>query len=70
MTLSFDGKSEKLVIPFDAVVAFVDPSVNFGLQYEVRKTADDDQADDGESTDAAAAAETSGVVTLDSFRKK
>src|SRR5262249_23105585 len=33
VTLSFDSKHERLVIPFPAVSAFVDPSVQFGLQF-------------------------------------
>ena len=33
--LSFDNISEKLVIPFNAVKGFLDPSVQFGLQFEV-----------------------------------
>jgi hypothetical protein len=33
VTLSFDSKHERLVIPFAAVTAFVDPSVQFGLQF-------------------------------------
>jgi hypothetical protein len=32
--LSFGGITERLSIPFDAINAFVDPSVQFGLQFE------------------------------------
>jgi uncharacterized protein len=32
--LSFDNIPEKLVIPFNAVKGFLDPSVQFGLQFE------------------------------------
>jgi hypothetical protein len=32
--LSFGGITERLNIPFDAITAFVDPSVQFGLQFE------------------------------------
>lgn len=32
--LSFGGITERLSIPFDAITAFVDPSVQFGLQFE------------------------------------
>jgi uncharacterized protein len=34
VTLSFDGKQERLTIPFTALAAFVDPSVQFGLKFE------------------------------------
>ncbi len=33
VTLSFGGTRERLVIPFAAITAFVDPSVKFGLQF-------------------------------------
>ena len=32
--LSFDNVPEKLVVPFDAVKGFLDPAVQFGLQFE------------------------------------
>ncbi len=32
--LSFNGVPERLVVPFDAVKGFFDPSVQFGLQFE------------------------------------
>ena len=31
--LSFDNVKERIVIPFEALVAFADPSVKFGLQF-------------------------------------
>jgi hypothetical protein len=33
--LSFNGVPERLAVPFEAVKSFVDPSVEFGLQFEV-----------------------------------
>jgi uncharacterized protein len=33
--LSFDNIPEKLIIPFNAIKGFLDPSVQFGLQFEV-----------------------------------
>ena len=33
--LSFDNIPEKLVVPFNAIKGFLDPSVQFGLQFEV-----------------------------------
>lgn len=32
VTLKFQGRSSRLVVPFAAMTAFADPSVNFGLQ--------------------------------------
>ena len=46
--LSFGGVGEKLVVPFGAVTQFVDPSVDFGLKFEVQ----------GEAQSADAAPET------------
>lgn len=34
VTLSFQGKPERLVIPFAALTAFADPSVKFHLQFQ------------------------------------
>ena len=34
--LSFSGIPERLLIPFDAVTGFFDPSVQFGLKFEIR----------------------------------
>ena len=34
VALSFNGVSEKLVVPFEAIKGFFDPSVQFGLQFE------------------------------------
>lgn len=47
--LSFSGIPEKLHIPFNAVKGFVDPSVEFGLQFEVITEADEAEtvAEDG-----------------------
>jgi len=39
VTLSFNRVSEPLVIPFDAVSAFLDPAVSFGLQFDADKAA-------------------------------
>ena len=34
--LSFGGVGEKLTVPFNSVTAFFDPSVEFGLKFELR----------------------------------
>jgi len=33
--LSFSGVPERLVVPYDAVIGFFDPSVQFGLKFEL-----------------------------------
>jgi uncharacterized protein len=34
--LSFGGVAERIAVPFDAIMAFVDPTAQFALQFEVR----------------------------------
>ena len=72
VTLKFRGRPSRIVIPFAAISAFGDPSVNFWLQLKTSSSSEAavDEAAAGEgSTDANkdAAAE---VIALDSFRKK
>jgi uncharacterized protein len=35
--LSFGGVPERLLIPYDSIVGFFDPSVQFGLKFEVQE---------------------------------
>src|SRR5947209_8525863 len=50
--LSFGGVPERLAVPFTAIKAFVDPSVQFALQFEEIKEAEDAGASEPESTAA------------------
>ncbi len=56
--LSFGGVPERLGVPFDAIAAFVDPSVQFGFQFEV---ADAGQDNAGAKADDAGAPEDSNT---------
>ena len=47
--LSFGGVAERLRIPFDAIKAFADPSVQFTLQFESLAEAPDEDAEDSEA---------------------
>ena len=72
--MSFSNKLAELYVPFDAVLTFVDPSVEFGLKFEVTESAET-EADAKEvpaPTPVAEPAEESSaeVVSLDKFRKK
>jgi hypothetical protein len=84
--LSFDNVPEHLIIPFDAIKGFLDPAVQFGLQFEtaalerrpLREAEMQKQAKpEAEATAPAeqpaeepAAVEPAKVVSLDQFRKK
>ena len=66
VTLSFGGRSERLRIPFEALTAFMDPAVEFGLQLRrLEAGAEGAAAPTGGTNEASAT-----VVTLDKFRKK
>ena len=69
VTLNFGNQPEPMVIPFDAVRTFVDPSVEFGLRFETHGSdgAEDDEAEDDEAEEAPQ--HEAEVVSLDKFRK-
>jgi len=79
VTLSFNRVHETLVIPYEAVIAFRDPSINFALHFSAL---DEDLADIDEDLDLVDDTEVSetqpdlptgeegNVVALDAFRKK
>jgi hypothetical protein len=76
VTLSFNDRKQRLAIPFAAVNAFADPSVNFALQFqppegpaEAAKGAGA-SADAAEAKDSAAAPKDGNIIPLDTFRKK
>lgn len=80
--LSFNQVPSKLDIPFSAITAFVDPAVDFGLQFQAAEdeagSADHDDAEnDGTPAaerpnveDVATSEDGSNVVTVDFGRKK
>jgi hypothetical protein len=54
--VSFNGIPERVSVPFAAIKGFFDPSVQFGLQFELAteaKPAEKDQTADGEAKSAA-----------------
>ena len=71
VTLRFDGKPERLVVPWAALRAFVDPSVGFGLRLS---PAADDAAPAGELSPpekgAAPPGTDSKVVDFGSYKRR
>ena len=71
ITLNFGNQPEPLVIPFDAVRTFVDPSVEFGLRFETHDDDGDDEEDeDGPEDDPTPPQGEAQIVRLDKFRKQ
>ncbi len=80
--LSFNQIPSKLEIPFSAITAFVDPAVDFGLQFQAAVEDDgptdhDDAENDAPGSeerrsveDVAKSEDGSNVVTVDFGRKK
>ena len=83
VTLSFNDRHERLTVPFEAVTAFADPAVKFGLRFERQEDGSPAAAASPSATnlpeeasappDAAAerpVGEGAKVVALETFRKK
>lgn len=78
--LSFDNVPEHLVVPFEAVKGFLDPAVQFGLQFENQapgaRPREVESKNPGPPPAEAPKAETPApdeaakIVSLDRFRKK
>ena len=83
VTLCFEDAHENIVIPYNSLISFVDPSVKFGLQFTpVLEEAAEEKISKANSPKAAkkktakkddsetAEEQTSNIITLDAFRKK
>ena len=74
ITLNFGNSPERLVVPFDALRTFVDPSVEFGLRFETQEADDEDEIAEIEIETEAAPEDDppkggGEVVSLDKWRK-
>jgi hypothetical protein len=79
VTLNFGNVPEPIVVPFEAIKTFVDPSVEFGLRFdaheddedgeEAEETADDDPAAEPAKPAKPKPKSDAEVVSLDKFRK-
>jgi hypothetical protein len=72
VTLSFNKVHERLHIPLAALTSFVDPAVQFGLQFkgEVIVGEPEPPLKEGTGTTGAEPDKSGQVVALDAFRKK
>ena len=84
VTLSFDGQKKKIVVPYNAIFSFSDPSVGFGLQFKDNVSNNESKNSNNESKNikknkleehTAQESKTSGqkeaeIVSLESFRSK
>lgn len=85
ITLNFGDSPERLRIPFDSILTFVDPSVEFGLRFETQDDSDEDDAIEDtplakplredkkplpEDPAPRPAGQDADVVQLDQFRKQ
>ena len=68
VTLSFQNRPERLIVPFEAITAFADPAVKFGLQFQPTEAPPPEV--EGAQAGAEKADKPGEVVALDAFRKK
>jgi len=70
--LSFNAIPARLYVPFAAISGFVDPAVNFALQFQVQADGDDPAAHEAAGNDAPfePIEDGSNVVAVDFKRKK
>jgi hypothetical protein len=70
VTLNFGGVPEPIVIPYEAIKTFVDPSVEFGLRFDAHEeTVTDEAGEDGTGLHEVPSDRDAEVVSLDQFRK-
>ena len=79
ITLNFGNSPEPLFIPYDSLITFVDPSVEFGLRFELTEKEEDAAKEGSELSvvkDAPMAEDVkeaekpaAEIVSLDTFRK-
>ena len=70
ITLNFGDSPESLVIYFESIISFVDPSVEFGLKFERnRNTTSQEIVEESEEKNQPEFKDTK-VINLDKFRSK
>lgn len=67
--LSFGGRLQTLLVPFDAITYFADPYAKFGLSFSFYENGDVHSLEDLEP-EKKVSGETAQIISFDSFRKK
>ena len=68
--LSFNNKKCDLIIPFDSIISFADPSSNFGLNYKYNKTTlEDDKKTLVKKKKSIKKKNPSNVINFSNYRK-
>ena len=67
--LSFGGRLQPLVVPYDAITYFADPYAKFGLSFSFYENGDVHSLEDLEP-ERKVSGETAQIISFDSFRKK
>src|SRR3546814_8790189 len=68
--LTFNQVPAELVIPFSAITAFVDPAVNFALQFQVQGAGEEPEPHEAAENDGPTNEDGSNVVTVEFGKKK
>ena len=72
--LSFGGRAQTLVIPYDAITYFADPYAKFGLSFNLdnqsRASSLEDMEDEIRESSSDNGTTSAEVISIDSFRKK
>ncbi len=66
--LSFGGRLQTLLVPFDAITYFADPFAKFGLSFSFYENGDVHSLEDLEP-EKKVSGETAQIISFDSFRK-
>lgn len=71
ITLNFGDSPEPLYIPYESIRTFVDPSVEFGLRFEMPESDEAEmiEIDEDDTPEDGAAPKEAEIVSLDKFRK-
>lgn len=71
VSLVFNGVPHQLTVPFDAVIGFADPSVAFGIQFNVPQAGGEAAPQSEHQAESGGGERKPGdIITLDTFRKK